>query len=380
MLISARTSLNKDVAIFDLDSCLFDDRWRLDKINKDAPIIHEKYGEYHWNIPGDVYFIHTMLALKSHIEAGNHICIVTARPAYTIHATVDQFRACFGLEIDNNASFSLYFRSVREEGIPSPEYKAQALLDILGRAAAANRNGRGVSIVAYDDRMDVLKAYRETYHHIELYLANHDGIRHILAGDGSVTSMVSRNKGTSRDVADFNNHYLFDSACDIRTRSMSLHQRRCMDLLKHDIDHMLRSGIVIPFDPAWAKGDSTSYFRCKQTPIIMEETEVKDKKVLNAAAILTQAADTFRERNAMYKDNALVVGKVMTALFPNGVKLESPEDFHVWHLFELLIVKLTRYTNSGLRHEDSIHDLMVYAAMLEPLIETHKIVINGEKE
>jgi hypothetical protein len=92
-----------------------------------------------------------------------------------------------------------------------------------------------------------------------------------------------------------------------------------------------------------------------------------------AADILGAAASTFRERNAGYKDNAVNVGLVMKALFPNGVRLLSEEDHHFYHLFELMVVKLTRFANSDLKHKDSIHDLMVYAAMCENLVDIHSI-------
>lgn len=88
----------------------------------------------------------------------------------------------------------------------------------------------------------------------------------------------------------------------------------------------------------------------------------------NAADILQEMADTFRERNKVYGDNYKRVGEVMKALFPNGVALKTAEDFNRWHLFELQIVKLTRFANSGLTHRDSIHDEAVYAAMVESLI------------
>jgi hypothetical protein len=87
-----------------------------------------------------------------------------------------------------------------------------------------------------------------------------------------------------------------------------------------------------------------------------------------AADILAEMADTYRERNKVYGDNYTRVGEVMMALFPNGVTINSKDEFNVWHLFELMIVKLTRFANSGLSHEDSIHDLAVYAAMVESLI------------
>jgi len=95
-----------------------------------------------------------------------------------------------------------------------------------------------------------------------------------------------------------------------------------------------------------------------------------------AADLLQSMADTFRERNAQYKDNAVLVGQVMKVFFPDGVKLESDKDFEIWHLFELVIVKLTRFVNSGLTHKDSIHDMAVYAAMIELLVDHHDIPNN----
>ena len=87
-----------------------------------------------------------------------------------------------------------------------------------------------------------------------------------------------------------------------------------------------------------------------------------------AADILAEMAETFRERNKVYGDNYKRVGDVMIALFPQGVTISTAEEFNVWHLFELMVVKLTRFANSNLSHEDSIHDLAVYAAMVESLI------------
>lgn len=88
----------------------------------------------------------------------------------------------------------------------------------------------------------------------------------------------------------------------------------------------------------------------------------------NAADILAEMADTYRERNKVYGDNYKRVGDVMAAMFPDGVQLRTAEEYNVWHLFELMVVKMTRFANSGLSHEDSIHDLAVYAAMVESLI------------
>lgn len=98
----------------------------------------------------------------------------------------------------------------------------------------------------------------------------------------------------------------------------------------------------------------------------------------DAALILDEMADTFRERNKIYGDNYKRVGAVMAAMFPNGIMLKTADDFNRWHLFELQIVKLTRFANSGLTHIDSIHDEAVYAAMVESLItETTQPIIGA---
>lgn len=79
--------------------------------------------------------------------------------------------------------------------------------------------------------------------------------------------------------------------------------------------------------------------------------------------ILQEAAAVFAERNAIYKDNYKKVGAVMRALFPDGVPPDvSTSD--TFHLFELIMVKLTRFVNSGMTHADSITDVTNYAAMI----------------
>lgn len=82
--------------------------------------------------------------------------------------------------------------------------------------------------------------------------------------------------------------------------------------------------------------------------------------------VLEKASETFRERHAVYGDNYRMVGAVMTALFPSGVKLETEDDHNRFHIFMLEIVKLTRYAQNWSvgGHEDSQLDLSVYAAML----------------
>ena len=85
---------------------------------------------------------------------------------------------------------------------------------------------------------------------------------------------------------------------------------------------------------------------------------------INAGEVLGAMAATFLERSGTYKDNYKMVPKLCEVLFPEGVPPEilfSPQ----WHLFELKLVKLSRFAISGLKHLDSIHDDAVYSAMIE---------------
>lgn len=93
--------------------------------------------------------------------------------------------------------------------------------------------------------------------------------------------------------------------------------------------------------------------------------------------IMRAMADTYEERNAVYGDNFKNVGGVMAAMFPNGVVLRTPEEFVRWHLFELKVVKLTRFAQSGLTHVDSIHDDSVYGGMIEHVLQHNAAPIKG---
>jgi len=103
--------------------------------------------------------------------------------------------------------------------------------------------------------------------------------------------------------------------------------------------------------------------------IYMKEQATELRPCVSPSTILERMADTYAERNITYGDNWKKVGDVMNLLFPSGVVLKTPEDFNKWHLFELMIVKLTRFVNSELSHQDSIHDIAVYAAMVESILE-----------
>lgn len=104
---------------------------------------------------------------------------------------------------------------------------------------------------------------------------------------------------------------------------------------------------------------------------------------------LEAAAATSRERHALYRDSVDRQGAVMAALFPDGVPLKTPEDHARFGLVSMIVTKLIRYAISidnpfSMPHKDSVHDLGVYAFMLEkhdagadPVYTAESILCNG---
>lgn len=101
--------------------------------------------------------------------------------------------------------------------------------------------------------------------------------------------------------------------------------------------------------------------------------------------ILEQAADLFRYKKTIYKDNYHQIGYVMRAMFPDGLTVKSVADWNRLHLFMLSVVKLTRYSNNyDVGHPDSLDDLTVYASMLrsldlEAIKAEEKEILTGKK-
>lgn len=103
----------------------------------------------------------------------------------------------------------------------------------------------------------------------------------------------------------------------------------------------------------WNPNDDEAIFHERPTP----------------AQLLAAGAETFAKRNGLYGDSYLVFGQVMVAMLPGGIELSGEEAFNRFGVFAQCVGKLTRYA-ANLQaggHQDSAHDLCVYAAMLESI-------------
>lgn len=95
---------------------------------------------------------------------------------------------------------------------------------------------------------------------------------------------------------------------------------------------------------------------------------------LHTDKILEAMAQTFKEKNTKYKDNYTDVGQILKILFPEGIYLKTEEDFVQHHFVDWMIGKLTRFAKTDFKDTDSIHDMAVYAAMLEDYISQRKLL------
>lgn len=88
-----------------------------------------------------------------------------------------------------------------------------------------------------------------------------------------------------------------------------------------------------------------------------------------APDFLEAGAETFRQRNAVYGDTYLEFGRMCAAIFPDGIHVEANDvaGFNRLGVFVQTLSKIARYAANANKggHQDSAHDLMVYAAMLE---------------
>ncbi len=92
---------------------------------------------------------------------------------------------------------------------------------------------------------------------------------------------------------------------------------------------------------------------------------------MSAADKLQAAIEKYKQRSSQYGDVFTQVGQIAAILLPSGAACKYSHDHARMQLLLQVIAKLCRYTShfeSG-GHQDSLHDLIVYAAMLEAMDE-----------
>ena len=75
-----------------------------------------------------------------------------------------------------------------------------------------------------------------------------------------------------------------------------------------------------------------------------------------------------------------LIGHILEITFPDGVTLKTADEHNRWHLYIMMLVKISRLACTGISHIDSAHDCAVYSAMLESLMDGDTLPIGYENE
>ena len=88
--------------------------------------------------------------------------------------------------------------------------------------------------------------------------------------------------------------------------------------------------------------------------------------------ILADAAELYSRRNADYGASYKTFGRIVDAIFPDGLPASTQDDYNRLAIFLTMLGKMHRYAlNFKTGHKDSMRDVSVYAAML--------LELDGEK-
>lgn len=81
---------------------------------------------------------------------------------------------------------------------------------------------------------------------------------------------------------------------------------------------------------------------------------------------LSDLGELYKERNSVYKNNYLEFGPIMHAMFPDGLKLETDEEFNRIGIFVQIVAKIARYAKAIKERgqQDSLDDISIYCQML----------------
>ncbi|USN16396.1 polynucleotide kinase [Luteibacter phage vB_LflM-Pluto] len=342
-------------AVFDIDGCLADDEWRLVHVieHDDADQRFEAYHS-HGHLDGP------LTLGKAHydriIASGAIPVFITARPAKWRAHTAAWLVQTLGVDFDSGATL---FMRPDGDHLNTVQAKQRALRRFIHEFGIVFQQMPNI-IGAYDDREDIVEMYHKEFG-IKAYVLDKNGLRDSIGLSHAAARTTKENAGaTSIEVN-------FQSIGDISelTAKGAITADHLRELLA-------------------AKNVSVGYSVTHDGNMNIESILPADEKVVepvrdrrsydDVSDLLINMGKTFAERNKKYGNNGIKVGDVMKVLFPDGITVNSEADHRMHHLFNLVIVKLTRFVNSGLKHADSIHDLAIYAAMCEAEAGQHDIV------
>jgi len=281
----------KGIVIFDLDGCVMDDAWRRGRIDMTLSG-HDQFRHYHDGIIDDQALQIGYERLKDAVDNRLFVAFITARPLYTMDATVKSIYSNF--ELAEADDYILWMRP-NESDQSSPDLKTE-----LAHHVMAHARHMGIQVVAaFDDRSDVCDAYRKL---------------------GIPTFQLDH------------------AHCELKS----------------------------------------SFRNCVLSPTAdgpVQKQPGPPSRQRDAGDVLREGLATFDSRRAQYGQTHVKNGDIMAILFPGGITLNTSEDHQMFHAVGHMVGKLVRFASTGLKHEDSAHDLAVYSAQAVSLVDGHDIKI-----
>jgi hypothetical protein len=307
----------RSVIFCDIDNCIADDGWRRKLIDFRQASLTQRYHEYHRASLADLpAYIEALVECINTAEKQTgskpSVVFLTARPEGYRDITLQWLHKNF----DANGDFSLLMRPANDSR-PSPHFKVETA---QGWLFEEHLNPDNVFAVI-DDREDVLDAFRNNpqfadVHMMRWYINEHHAevdvgfvlLRQFSSGWGA--SLVSGGAGRAAGSG--------------RGNPVGVAHIDC----------------VLP-----QQSESTS-------------------------DVLREMAETFDQRNAVYKDNYKTAGAILRAMYPQGIAQHLMGD--ELHLLMLIAVKLSRFVHAEHKHKDSMVDVGVYAAMIANITDGEK--------
>lgn len=98
------------------------------------------------------------------------------------------------------------------------------------------------------------------------------------------------------------------------------------------------------------------------------------------ARVLDDAAELAESKFAQYGNVYDQVGEMMTIMYPNGMQISNSKQATLYSVITWILCKLCRYatSKSPAAQEDSLKDLVVYAAMAYAVYKTKQENTNAD--
>lgn len=367
---------NKPVVVLcDLDGCLIDDRWRRHMCDWK----NRQFEEYHRNMVNDRCALPFMVEiLRRHHAAGHHIYFTTARPGKYYSETAEQLlKYTDFISLD---SASILMRGDELEGVPSAELKKRMLEQIRKTFP------KGTTFFAYDDHGDVCQMYKDMGVDFP-YLVTHKIAVDCNTDMSSLICTKIRSGYSFQAIfnrtKEYNGFFFFLTPDPLNRINFGL----CP---VEQIFSELSSQGKTEYEFFTYEGDKSSEKRYTmvQKEMNVEHVSVddvnRDEKerdeellgevkeqwlqpdVANLPRILEMSAKTFSDRRAIYGDSSEQYGRIMDILMEKSCfSPNNASEYEMMMFFSHVVGKLVRFSNSGMRHIDSIHDVINYAGLVE---------------